>query len=59
MALMVTGGPDRVRLGLEEILRITEADELILVSDAYERADRLKSFEMIAEAKRRAQAAEA
>jgi luciferase family oxidoreductase group 1 len=57
MALMVAGGPDRVRSGLEEILRITQADELILVSDAYERADRLKSFEVIAESKRRAGAA--
>ena len=57
MALMVSGGPDRVRSGLEEILRITQADELILVSDAYERADRLKSFEVIAESKRRAGAA--
>ena len=52
MALMVSGGPERVRSGLEEILRITQADELILVSDAYARADRLKSFEMIAAAKR-------
>lgn len=59
MAMMVAGGPDLVRKGLEEILRITQADELILVSDAYERADRLKSFEMIAESKRRAVAAQA
>jgi luciferase family oxidoreductase group 1 len=51
MALMVVGGPARVAAGLEEILRVTEADELILVSDAYERADRLRSYELIAQAR--------
>ena len=50
MALMVVGGPKRVAEGLEEILRVTEADELIIVSDAYDRADRLRSFEIIAQA---------
>jgi len=48
---MVVGGPARVAAGLEEILRVTEADELILVSDAYERADRLRSYELIAQAR--------
>ena len=51
MALMVVGGPQRIAEGLEEILRVTEADELIIVSDAYERADRLRSYELIAQAK--------
>jgi len=51
MALMVVGGAQRVAEGLEEILRVTEADELIIVSDAYERADRLRSYEIIAQAK--------
>jgi luciferase family oxidoreductase group 1 len=51
MALMVVGGPARIAAGLEEILRATEADELIIVSDAYERADRLRSYELIAQAK--------
>jgi luciferase family oxidoreductase group 1 len=50
MALMVVGGPERVAAGLEEILRVTEADELIIASDAYERADRLRSYEIIARA---------
>jgi alkanesulfonate monooxygenase SsuD/methylene tetrahydromethanopterin reductase-like flavin-dependent oxidoreductase (luciferase family) len=50
MALMVVGGPQRVAEGLEEILRVTEADELIIVSDAYERADRLQSYRIIAAA---------
>ncbi len=48
MALMVVGGPKRVAEGLEEIIRVTDADELIIVSDAYERADRLYSYRIIA-----------
>ncbi len=48
MALMVVGGPKRVAEGLEEIIRVTDADELIIVSDAYERADRLDSYRIIA-----------
>ena len=47
MTLMVVGGPARVRQGLQEIIRVTGADELILVSDAYERAARLRSFELL------------
>jgi luciferase family oxidoreductase group 1 len=50
MALMVVGGVERVREGLRQILAATEADELILVSDAYAAADRLRSFDLIAEA---------
>jgi luciferase family oxidoreductase group 1 len=53
MALMVVGEPERVAAGLEEILTVTAADELIIVSDAYERADRLRSYELIAQAKSR------
>ncbi|HST01509.1 MAG TPA: LLM class flavin-dependent oxidoreductase [Usitatibacter sp.] len=50
MALMVVGGPERVAAGLAEIVRLTQADELIIASDAYERADRLRSYEIIAQA---------
>ncbi|HEY2628108.1 MAG TPA: LLM class flavin-dependent oxidoreductase [Usitatibacter sp.] len=50
MALMVVGGPKRIAEGLEEILRVTDADEFIIVSDAYERSDRLQSYKIIAEA---------
>ena len=48
MALMVVGGPERVRAGLQEIVDATQADELIVVSDAYNFADRLRSYELIA-----------
>jgi len=50
MALMVVGGPERVAAGLGEIVRLTQADELIIASDAYERADRLRSYEILAQA---------
>ena len=50
MALMVVGGPERVREGLQQIVDVTQADELIVVSDAYRPEDRLKSFDIIAQA---------
>ena len=51
MALLVVGGPERVRAGLQHIIDVTQADELILVSDAYRFEDRLRSFEIIAQAR--------
>jgi luciferase family oxidoreductase group 1 len=50
MALMVVGGPQRVREGLHEIIDATQADELIISSDAFRREDRLRSYEIIANA---------
>jgi luciferase family oxidoreductase group 1 len=50
MALMVVGGPARVREGLQQIIDGTQADELIIVSDAYRPEDRCRSFDLIAEA---------
>jgi luciferase family oxidoreductase group 1 len=52
MALMVVGGPERVAQNLKKIVEITKADELIIASDAYERKDRLRSYEILAEAAR-------
>jgi alkanesulfonate monooxygenase SsuD/methylene tetrahydromethanopterin reductase-like flavin-dependent oxidoreductase (luciferase family) len=46
---MVAGGPDRVRSGLQEIIEATQADELIVSSDAFKREDRLRSYEIIAD----------
>src|SRR5687768_8010999 len=48
MALMVVGGVERVRAGLQQIVELTGADELIVASDAYDFDDRLRSFETIA-----------
>jgi alkanesulfonate monooxygenase SsuD/methylene tetrahydromethanopterin reductase-like flavin-dependent oxidoreductase (luciferase family) len=50
MALMVVGGPERVAANLQEIVRATDADELIISSDAFRREDRLRSYEIIAQA---------
>jgi alkanesulfonate monooxygenase SsuD/methylene tetrahydromethanopterin reductase-like flavin-dependent oxidoreductase (luciferase family) len=52
MALFVVGGVARVREGLQRIVEATEADELILVSDAYRSEDRVRSFELLMEAAR-------
>ncbi len=49
MALLVVGGRERVREGLEQILEATRADELILVSETWERSARLRSYAIIAE----------
>jgi luciferase family oxidoreductase group 1 len=50
MALMVVGGPDRIRAGLQQVIDVTQADELIIVSDAYRPEDRQRSFDLIAAA---------
>jgi luciferase family oxidoreductase group 1 len=50
MALAVIGGPETARKKLARILEDTGADELIFVSDLYEHARRLRSFEIAAEA---------
>ena len=49
MALMVVGGRERVRDGLQQIVDATQADELILVSETWDRRARLRSFEIIAQ----------
>ena len=46
----IVGGPETVRAGLEALIAETQADELIVVSDIYDHKDRLRSFELIAEA---------
>ena len=50
LARSIVGSPDTVREGLEALAAETQADELILVSDVYDHAKRLRSFELIAEA---------
>jgi alkanesulfonate monooxygenase SsuD/methylene tetrahydromethanopterin reductase-like flavin-dependent oxidoreductase (luciferase family) len=52
MAVAVIGGPEAVRAGLQTLLTKTGADELILVSDLYDHARRLRSFEIGAESMR-------
>ena len=38
-----------MRAGLQEIIHATQADELIVSSDAFKREDRLRSYEVIAD----------
>ena len=53
MALMVVGGPQRVAANLERIIEATQADELIIASDAFKKEDRLRSYEIIANVARK------
>ncbi len=46
------GAPDTVRSGLEDLLKRTEADELMITTQTYDSADRLTSFQLVAEAAR-------
>ena len=50
LACAVIGGPDTVRAGLHALREATEADELILVSDVFDPALRLRSLSIAAQA---------
>ena len=50
LARSIVGSPETVRSGLDALVAETGADELIIVSDVYEHAKRLRSFELIASA---------
>ena len=50
LARTIIGSPDTVRAGMEALVAETKADELMIVSDVYEHAKRLRSFALIAEA---------
>jgi luciferase family oxidoreductase group 1 len=55
----IVGGPETVRAGIEALVAETGADELIVVSDVYDHRQRLRSFEIIADAAGLARRAEA
>lgn len=46
---LIVGDPQTVRRGLERVLEQTQANELMIVSNAYDHADRLRSYEITAE----------
>ena len=46
----VIGGPEKVREGLEELAERTGADELMITTMVHAHSDRLRSYELIAEA---------
>ena len=48
LARSIVGSPETVRVGIDAIEAETGADELIVVSDIYDHAARLRSFELIA-----------
>ena len=50
LARSIVGSADTVRSGLQSLIDETQADELMIVSDVYDHAERLRSFEMIADA---------
>jgi len=49
LACSVVGSPATVRAGLHDLRNQTQADELIIVSDVYEHAQRLHSLRLIAD----------
>src|SRR5260221_8514044 len=50
LARSIVGSPDTVRAGIDALVAETGADELMIVSDVYDHAKRLRSFELIASA---------
>ena len=52
LARSIVGSQDTVRAGLDALLAETGANELMIVSDVYDHAARLRSFELIAAAGR-------
>ena len=52
LARSVIGSPDTVRAGIAAFVAETKVDEIMIVSDVYDHAARLRSFEIIAAAAR-------
>jgi luciferase family oxidoreductase group 1 len=50
LARSIIGSHDTVRKGMGALVKETGADELIVVSDVYDHAERLRSIKLIAEA---------
>jgi luciferase family oxidoreductase group 1 len=46
----IVGGPDRVREGLASMIERTAADELIVATQIYDHAERVRSYEIVMEA---------
>ncbi|MGN8278349.1 LLM class flavin-dependent oxidoreductase [Pseudomonas sp. SMV71] len=49
LGLAMIGGPEKIRARLQVLIEQTQADELIFTSDLYEHADRLHSYELLAQ----------
>ena len=48
-ASSIVGAPETVRKGLEDLLDATRADELMITTTTFDPADRVRSFELVAE----------
>lgn len=51
-ACAIIGGPDTVRRGLDDFIRRTGADELMVTANIFDHAKRKRSFEIVAEVHR-------
>jgi len=49
LGLAMVGGPEKIRAKLQVLVEQTQADELIFTCDLYEHADRLHSYELLAQ----------
>jgi alkanesulfonate monooxygenase SsuD/methylene tetrahydromethanopterin reductase-like flavin-dependent oxidoreductase (luciferase family) len=49
LSAAIVGSDTTVKAGLEKLVSETAADEVIVVTDTYEHADRLRSYERLAE----------
>lgn len=49
MKLLVVGGPEKVKLGLQKLIDETGADELIITSETYDLDKKLESYRIMAE----------
>ncbi len=49
LGLAMVGGPEKIHAKLDVLLEQTDADELIFTCDMYEHADRLRSYEILAQ----------
>ncbi len=49
LGLAMVGSPEKIRAKLEVLIEHTQADELIFTCDLYEHADRLHSYELLAQ----------
>jgi alkanesulfonate monooxygenase SsuD/methylene tetrahydromethanopterin reductase-like flavin-dependent oxidoreductase (luciferase family) len=49
LSAAIVGSDTTVKAGLETLVSETAADEVIVVTDTYEHADRLRSYERLAE----------
>ena len=49
LSCAIVGGPDTVRRGIEDFIRRTGADELMVTANIFDHAKRKRSFEIVAE----------